>query len=177
MDRYHDLCHCGGKKDKRSFECKACDQPFVTERSCTRCGEVKPIAEFRVRTRVNPRPRSTCKSCERVRSVGRWATMDRSTRNEMRRSAAYKLKHRPRERRRKIIRLFGEDVWLKVQSATSCEICGDSDRLVPDHSHTKGHFRGILCNRCNLAVGLFKDDAVSLRKAARYLSAKTDVSH
>lgn len=33
-----------------------------------------------------------------------------------------------------------------------CEICGSTSNLRVDHNHTSGYIRGILCNRCNIAV-------------------------
>jgi Recombination endonuclease VII len=38
-----------------------------------------------------------------------------------------------------------------------------------DHCHTTGKFRGLLCKKHNLAIGLFSDDPVGLREAAEYL--------
>jgi hypothetical protein len=36
-------------------------------RRCTACGEVKPWAEFYLRSRAKPVPRSECKACEKAR--------------------------------------------------------------------------------------------------------------
>jgi hypothetical protein len=40
---------------------------------------------------------------------------------------------------------------------------------VIDHCHSNGHVRGILCNGCNIALGLFKDNKLTLIKAIQYL--------
>jgi dCMP deaminase len=56
-----------------------------------------------------------------------------------------------------------------------CAICktntsGDKGkRLSVDHNHTTGKFRGLLCDRCNRAIGLFKDDFKTLQNAIVYL--------
>ncbi len=50
-----------------------------------------------------------------------------------------------------------------------CEICGDSSSLVIDHCHESRKVRGVLCNSCNLGLGFFKDNAVSLESAIKYL--------
>lgn len=56
-----------------------------------------------------------------------------------------------------------------------CAICsGDeiSNRnrfLCIDHCHDSNKIRGILCNRCNRAIGLFKDNPEILMKATKYL--------
>jgi hypothetical protein len=38
-----------------------------------------------------------------------------------------------------------------------------------DHNHKTNKIRGVLCNRCNRALGLLKDDASVLAKAIEYL--------
>lgn len=41
--------------------------------------------------------------------------------------------------------------------------------------HGTGEIRGLLCVRCNNALGLFREDADLLRRAARYVTA--DAKH
>ena len=57
-----------------------------------------------------------------------------------------------------------------------CAICeaesgsnGRKDRLAVDHIHGTETIRGLLCHRCNTAIGLFKDNIESLRSAISYL--------
>lgn len=51
-----------------------------------------------------------------------------------------------------------------------CEICGKGGRrLVWDHCHQRGHFRGWICYRCNLLLGCAEDDPNYLRKLIAYL--------
>jgi hypothetical protein len=42
-------------------------------------------------------------------------------------------------------------------------------KLVWDHDHGNGHFRGWICCQCNRAIGLFADDPEALTRAALYL--------
>jgi hypothetical protein len=58
-----------------------------------------------------------------------------------------------------------------------CKICKiDSSKLtkilVIDHCHKTGRVRGLLCDRCNVGLGSFKDDSMLLRSAASYLDSK-----
>lgn len=64
----------------------------------------------------------------------------------------------------------------KRQQNNRCAVCGgeaeDGKRnktLCADHDHATGKFRGLLCFRCNLGLGYFKDDPERLVAAARYL--------
>lgn len=58
----------------------------------------------------------------------------------------------------------------------ACAIClrgfGTGKREGPyaDHCHTQGHVRGLLCQACNLGLGMFRDDPDALRRAADYLA-------
>lgn len=57
-----------------------------------------------------------------------------------------------------------------------CKICGaDSgsngrgDKLAVDHCHATGHIRGLLCHKCNTALGLMQDSTETLQAAINYL--------
>lgn len=64
-----------------------------------------------------------------------------------------------------------------MQAADRCESCGSpggtgNARLVLDHHHGKGRFRGVLCSGCNLAAGHAYDDPARLRLLADYIEAR-----
>ncbi|MFA5052826.1 MAG: endonuclease VII domain-containing protein [Parcubacteria group bacterium] len=55
-----------------------------------------------------------------------------------------------------------------------CDICGREPdgrwkQLNIDHCHKTGKLRGLLCSRCNRAIGYFDDDPRILRAAILYL--------
>lgn len=66
-----------------------------------------------------------------------------------------------------------EDEFLSLlrESNGQCGICGTkfTTETPVDHCHATGVVRGILCRRCNMAIGLFRDDPVLLFAAAKYL--------
>lgn len=56
-----------------------------------------------------------------------------------------------------------------------CAICGktpeqENRRLPIDHCHDTGRVRGVLCAKCNQALGMFNDNPDLLCNAAEYLS-------
>lgn len=51
-----------------------------------------------------------------------------------------------------------------------CDVCGGNRiRIVFDHCHDSGKFRGWICSPCNTVLGLMNDDPAILRKLADYL--------
>lgn len=66
-----------------------------------------------------------------------------------------------------------EEMYALYADNQTCNICGDSFPISKhkhlDHCHTTMKARGILCTRCNVALGQMKDSPELLRKAAEYL--------
>lgn len=55
-----------------------------------------------------------------------------------------------------------------------CVLCGDSvpyDKIHTDHDHATGKVRGLLCCRCNMGLGFWKDSVEGLQQAIEYLGA------
>jgi hypothetical protein len=62
-------------------------------------------------------------------------------------------------------------VELLVLQNFRCKIClKKADNLRIDHDHESGKVRGLLCNACNLALGLFRDNTQVLDDARKYIS-------
>lgn len=61
----------------------------------------------------------------------------------------------------------------------ACAICTrDFDRdntaaIHVDHNHETGEVRGLLCQKCNLAIGYLQDDSAASRRAAVYLEDRS----
>lgn len=75
-------------------------------------------------------------------------------------------------------RRYADRVAALVQDHTgTCDICGGPPdgrwkRLNIDHCHQTGQFRGLLCSKCNRALGLFKDNAEVMMRAIEYLRSR-----
>jgi hypothetical protein len=52
-----------------------------------------------------------------------------------------------------------------------CAICREESEkpLYVDHNHKTGEVRGLLCTKCNPALGLFNDSIIILENAINYL--------
>lgn len=74
----------------------------------------------------------------------------------------------------KLIEKYGltEDSYklLEEKQKGCCAICKTSlDNPCIDHCHKTGEVRGLLCNKCNTAIGLLEDEVEILFNAYKYL--------
>lgn len=139
-------------------------------RTCSKCGETKPAEAFGKRN-GGRWYKSWCRPCE---SAARLEYARRDPRSPEERSLAYW--------RRAIKREYGiteadYDRMLAEQGGR-CAICaatecgGGRARFCIDHDHETGAVRGLLCNRCNAAIGRMEDSADLLARAADYLRSR-----
>ena len=82
---------------------------------------------------------------------------------------------------RRASREMTEDEYHRRLAAQGgvCAICSNPEvqrhhtgkviKLTRDHDHASGVWRGLLCRRCNMALGMFDDDPVRLLRAADYV--------
>lgn len=89
---------------------------------------------------------------------------------------ATRIKRKMRAREARLLKLYGLDFTavdeLLRQQGGACAICKDQitrSTLHVDHCHGGGHVRGLLCQRCNQAIGLLRDNPEIIRSAARYV--------
>jgi hypothetical protein len=61
-----------------------------------------------------------------------------------------------------------------------CAICkgvNDNKELFIDHNHITGQVRGVLCSKCNAAIGMLNEDLSLFDKAKEYLSYWTELEN
>jgi hypothetical protein len=76
-------------------------------------------------------------------------------------------------RNRKIYNISDEEVRYNfLLQRGACAICLEKTKLVVDHCHKTGVFRGLLCGRCNRGIGLLRDNTQDLKRAIKYLIKK-----
>ena len=134
---------------------------------CRKCGETKPEEAFRIKKSTG-NVTSPCKVCLAATNKRRYDG-----------SEEVRQRHHAGVRVRKLMREYGLTVEAHQQMFRDqegrCAICNiePSSILHVDHDHVTGDVRGLLCNNCNWALGLFKDDSAVIRSAADYLDHGT----
>jgi hypothetical protein len=184
-----------GGKYGRKARCKACDAAYaaankekrrlppgeaerrIQERrgatkQCSKCGEVKDRSLFSkaYEGKNGPVIRGDCKTCQSARTQ-KWHRDNRDRALINRRRWSLKKEYGISE---------GEYGSMLAAQSGVCAICGEDEpvahgrtgtkfRLSVDHDHKTGKVRSLLCQRCNRAIGMLRDDVNVLRKALEYL--------
>ena len=100
---------------------------------------------------------------------------DRKSRERLRADPSWVERQKAYQRDYALRRRYGitMDDYLAAEHAQDgrCAICGvdGGGALCVDHDHDSGNVRGLLCNECNSAIGLLKEDVDVLDSAIRYL--------
>ncbi|HVM10694.1 MAG TPA: endonuclease VII domain-containing protein [Acidimicrobiales bacterium] len=162
-------------------------------KSCLHCGETKPVEAFYRDSAAADGRRPECKSCtaekrkaryqanreREIARVKRWQQANpervRAAQRRVKSDPGYKRRERDAYLRRKYgISIDEYEATLAAQGGV-CAICkrGPTQNisLHVDHDHASGRARGLLCFRCNNALGDFADDYERLEAASAYLEA------
>lgn len=63
--------------------------------------------------------------------------------------------------------------YRELRAKTHCDICAEAFTSAKhrhiDHCHDSKKVRGVLCSKCNLAIGMMRDNPTYLRLAADYI--------
>lgn len=159
--------------------CQSCyDKARVPKAECSQCKKIRFI-----------QAKQLCKPCyEKQRLGGRTeeAESKRLYQKEYRSRPENRVKERERNQNRKQCPEYREKVrnsgrkhrlgkygltleQFEIESKDGCHLCGSKNRLCIDHCHDTGLYRGILCGRCNNAIGLMVDSPSVIAKAASYV--------
>ena len=74
-------------------------------------------------------------------------------------------------------RLRDQETLAGRERPMVCEACSEArSKIVFDHCHKNGHFRGWICDRCNRALGLLGDSIEVAKALIKYLEADVRLS-
>jgi hypothetical protein len=117
---------------------------IITEKTCSKCGEIKSASQFYPDKGMRNKIGSYCKDCARI------------------------------NRRKIHLKSYGltpsDYQEMHLAQNGKCAICGSFEFLHIDHCHKTGQVRGLLCNTCNKGIGHLQDSVVVMGKAIAYLN-------
>lgn len=160
-------------------------------KTCSQCKEKKEFSEFRKATKEKDGFQHACRICANI-STKAWRERNRESENisQKKRRATNPEKYNAMGKRwrdanpdkvktlhlkkRYSLTLEQWNVMFSEQLGR-CRICDIHQNdlkmeLAVDHDHTSGRIRGLLCVRCNRAIGLLEDRVDLLQKAINHLS-------
>lgn len=153
-------------------------------KKCSVCHEEKDFTEFYKRNASPDGLAYECNKCHKIRNKGRQRQDYKSrwyqdNKDQLSEKAKEYYKDNKNVRRLTLAnKLYGvsaeEYFSLYEKYSSSCAICKVSEEKLArflniDHDHETGEVRGLLCNSCNLGLGVFKDNKELLKKAWEYL--------
>ena len=122
---------------------------------CRYCSTEKPVHEMTRNKSYADGYATICLACMRVYSKEKRKDID-----FLRARQAKKFNTTP------------EHLHELFTTQTVCQICKQVDErraLSIDHNHSTGKVRGLLCDKCNRAIGLMQENINSLKSAIEYL--------
>lgn len=129
---------------------------------CTACKQSKNVTEFKTNKNGKFGRYSICKQCDSDRARFRYTNGD---------SYAIRLK--------KLYNLsIKEYDELYAEAGGKCQCCGIEEiklnkRLAVDHCHETGKIRGLLCSKCNTALGQLNDNLDTIASLYSYLKERS----
>jgi hypothetical protein len=152
---------------------------------CSKCGEKKPLSDF---PKQKGNHRNYCKVCDYKCSLAWKRANPKKVLAQGQRYRADNPKNRCRQikysRKYHFKYTYGITIEqyddMYIEQGGCCAICGKHQleqqrRLAVDHCHITMIVRGLLCDRCNTAIGLFKEDRNTIINALDYLDKYRNV--
>lgn len=92
--------------------------------------------------------------------------------NNLERERGYKFKHRygiSLDEYQQLLETQNHKCAACKNPDTSVTHMGQTKPLSVDHDHVTGKVRGLLCHKCNIALGLLNDDKERIMALANYI--------
>ena len=149
---------------------------------CSKCRREKPLSEFH-KDRTNKHGvRTSCSSCNkeyarayRLKNPDKEKIKERNRIYYRQRFRDSKEERERSWRRQGISLTYCEYEKMLQESEFRCDICNTHQddlncSLSIDHCHKTGEVRGLLCRKCNSAIGMLDDNPELLNRALNYLT-------
>ena len=150
--------------------------PTVEAKGCSSCKTVRPARDFAPGKRMRSGLQSQCRPCSREWHKARPDYVRRKNKDWRQANPTY-----GRDWQRQANYGLSPDDVAALRAAQNGACAGCLTDLTTtkecvDHCHSSSAVRGLLCNRCNLALGYAADDAARLRRLADYLDHHKSLS-
>lgn len=140
-------------------------------KKCIKCKESKQYSDYHKASANKDGHKNICKSCVSINDkLYKQANYKRVKENKRKWQKDNKEHLRNYHFKKNYNITLNDYNIMLVNQDNKCRICNENkDTLVVDHCHSTNEVRGLLCNDCNLALGMFKDDINRLNNAIKYL--------
>jgi len=114
-------------------------------KNCTKCKNLKAFHEFNKQNKIKSGYRSMCRNCQKLESKI-WV------KNNPEKVWNIGIKHK--------YGITSEEYYKMLESQNgTCKVCPQTvgyggKKLAIDHCHKTGKVRGLLCTKCNAALGV-----------------------
>lgn len=165
------------RKKKHYFTMKNKEKVVVLTQTCTKCKQTKTAKFFGTLCVGKNGLHPQCKQCRNNYNNSRYWGSEAVRKSAIKQSTISNRKRKYGVSAERYNQIF------ESQNG-ECAICEDrlddssfSLRGQLDHDHKTGLIRGILCGKCNTALGLLKEDLEIFYKAISYLSKEKQVKN
>ena len=135
---------------------------------CPACHITKPSSEFQKDSTQKDGLCGSCKTCKNKHCNDTQLSLGLNGRRNGQLKKKYKI----------TLETYNKKL---LEQNSVCAIClkaetridtktGQISALCVDHDHDTGQIRGLLCYKCNSALGMFRDDPIIVNRASNYLN-------
>lgn len=145
-------------------------EPGVNSKQCENCFQWKYFHQYEKIPKIGGGVKKDC-ICIECKIIGKGSYFNSKCERQIRKDKRVSKK----QNKFNSYNLTIDDyVKLYTNQKGCCKICGinQSDlkrKLCVDHCHETGIVRGLLCSKCNIALGMLNDNIENLKSSIKYL--------
>ncbi len=153
----------------------------MNAKTCTKCKNNKKLTDFFKDKSKKDSLRPSCKQCSNE--------VNKRRPDRLEKMKLWRVKNKEAVKHNDLKTAFGiglvEYNKMLLEQQDKCAICKNPETAFikslnktksfsVDHCHKTGRIRGLLCGKCNTALGLFKEDVSIMKLAINYLIQNGD---